>query len=83
MAARIIFFANIREALGVGEVQLELPAGCRVGDLVTLLQQEFGEAAEVLTAENTRVAIDQELIQGDPDISAATEVAFFPPVTGG
>lgn len=80
---KVVFFANLRETLGTGETEVELPSGSTVSDLISQLRSQFGEAAEVLLAENTRVAVDQSLISDNPVLDGAGEVAFFPPVTGG
>jgi len=36
-----------------------------------------------LTAENVRVAVNQEMVNGDLQVRNGDEIAFFPPVTGG
>ncbi len=84
MSAKVVFFASIREDLGVESVDIEVDAPCRLPALIELI---VGDKAaiwrETLTAENIRVAINQELTNGDCQIRDGDEVAFFPPVTGG
>ncbi|MGB1686261.1 MAG: MoaD/ThiS family protein [Pseudomonadales bacterium] len=49
-----------------------------------MLAVEKGENwREALTAENVRVAVNQELVKGNPRVKPGDEIAFFPPVTGG
>ena len=78
---RILYFASVREAMGVGEETIDLPADvATAGDLADLLELRspvFADRARL------RVAVDQEMASFDADIRDATEVAFFPPVTGG
>ena len=83
MSLKVVFFASIREALGTPETMLELEPDTTLSQLVARLRETYGDAADVLVAENTRVAVNQELVTGDPRLDGATEVAFFPPVTGG
>ena len=84
MSARVVFFASIREQLGTGGIEVDVPSGCRVSGLIDQLVEDNDPAwRNALTAENTRIAINQELVSGDEIISDGDEIAFFPPVTGG
>ncbi len=84
MKAHLVFFASIREQLGCDGLVAELPETCKVSDLVAQLTEEHGDLWRVtLTAENLKIAVNQELISGDPLLAEGDEVAFFPPVTGG
>jgi molybdopterin synthase catalytic subunit len=69
-------FAGLRELAGIGERELELPDGSRVGDAWAALG--LGEApGGLLYAVNKAYApAERELADGD-------EVAFVPPVSGG
>jgi molybdopterin synthase sulfur carrier subunit len=80
----VVFFASIREELGCKGLQIEVPEGSTVADLVSILVVQHDETwREALTAENVRIAIDQELISGNLVLLDGAELAFFPPVTGG
>lgn len=82
--ATIIFFANIREDLGTDQLDVSIPSGTRVSELINQLASDRGpEWAAVLGAENIKVAVNQELISSDIALNPNDEVAFFPPVTGG
>ena len=84
MNVRIVFFASIREKLDCADMELSIPQPCKLHQLLDhLLEGRDPTWRETLTAENVRVALNQELINGDPEISPGDEVAFFPPVTGG
>ncbi len=85
MAATILYFAWVREAIGLGEEQLEIPPGVRtVGDLVDLLKARGGCYATAFDdRERLRAAVDCEMAAFDAPIAGAKEIAFFPPVTGG
>ncbi len=82
---RVLFFGRVRESLGCAS--LELPLGADTADLDALqrhLCATHGAAwAEVLGEENIIRAINHEVADGNPKLSAGDEIAFFPPVTGG
>lgn len=82
---KILYFAWVREKVGRGEEQVELPSDVEtVGDLVAWLVargEEYAMAFE--RADVIRAAVDQTHVQLDAPIGNAREVAFFPPVTGG
>ncbi len=81
---KIVFFASIREVLGCASLDLNIGKGVSLSRLVAMLGEQRGELwCVALTAENVRVAVNQELVQGDPLLSIGDEIAFFPPVTGG
>ena len=79
---RILFFATLREASGVKETEVELPAGATVGDLKEALVQRFPDLKPHLP--NTIVAFNYAYaFDEDPLPDAGGEVALFPPVSGG
>lgn len=84
MTVKIVFFASLREALGVDALDLQISAPCRVSALISqLVDQHSPEWLEILSAENIRIAVNQDMINEDVNVSDGNEVAFFPPVTGG
>ena len=84
MKINVVFFASIREDLGMASLAVELPDNSSVSDLVKQLGDTHGEVwLQSLNAENIRVALNQTLVSDDPKLSDEDEVAFFPPVTGG
>lgn len=82
---RVLYFAWLRERIGVGSEQIEPPAGLRtardLADWLAARSPAHGEAFTDLSA--IRVAIDQTQSDLDDEIAGAGEIAFFPPVTGG
>jgi molybdopterin synthase sulfur carrier subunit len=81
----ILYFAWLRERVGVSAESLELPANAgTVADLVALLAARGGGYAAAFANRNTiRCAINQEFAEPSAAIRPGDEVAFFPPVTGG
>ncbi len=81
----IVYFASIRELLGLAQESIELPASIKtVAELSAWLQQERGDKwSKALGSVSTLIAVNQEMVSADQSIKTGDEVAFFPPVTGG
>lgn len=81
----LLYFARVREALGVGEECCDLPESVRtVRDLIVWLATRDANHAEAFAApDKLRCALDQVMASLDAPLGGAKEVAFFPPVTGG
>lgn len=82
---KVLYFASLREILGVSELNLPVPEEVNtVMQLLPLLQREHGDAAQVLfDPKMTRVAVNQVVADRLHPIVSGDEIAFFPPVTGG
>ncbi|MFA9459844.1 molybdopterin converting factor subunit 1 [Thiohalorhabdus methylotrophus] len=81
---KVLYFAAIREQLGVGEEQVAPESLATVSDLLELLRNRGGAYAEVLSPERrVLVAVNQEYADDARSLSDGDEVALFPPVTGG
>ncbi len=85
MRIRILYFAWVRERVGKAEEEIEPAAGiATVGDLMAWLAAKGEEYAYAF--ENPKViraAIDRSHVRADATIAGASEIAFFPPMTGG
>jgi molybdopterin synthase sulfur carrier subunit len=81
----IVYFASIRELLGLAKESIELPASITTGaELSAWFQQERGDKwSKALGSVSTLIAVNQEMVSADQSIKTGDEVAFFPPVTGG
>ncbi len=82
MSVKVLYFAGLKEKLGVPGESIDLPAGiCTVGGLRDWL---VGRGRDALaTAKNLRCAVNQDMAKLDAPIQDGDEIAFFPPVTGG
>lgn len=84
MDVKVLFFAGLREALGVGSESLALPAGIgTVGALRDHLAARGELWSTLATTKNLRAAVNQQMVGPEALLKAGDEVAFFPPVTGG
>ena len=80
---RVLYFAWMRERIGVGSEEVETQART-LRDLVEELrarEPRYAAAFEDMSA--VRAAVDQEAADLDAPLAGVREVAFFPPVTGG
>ena len=81
---KIVYFARLREAIGQAEETIETPQGIETaGELKEWLMNRGEPWASALAGKRVLVAVDQEHAQYQDAITDASEVAFFPPVTGG
>ena len=82
---RLLYFAWVRERIGLAEEDVEVPAGVStVGDLVDWLRTRGPEYENALVEPAAiRVALDQIHVERDAPIAGTREVALFPPMTGG
>lgn len=82
---RIVYFAWVRERIGKGEEELDIPNEVKTaGDLVSWLAtlgEDYEEALRVPRA--IRVAVNQEHVEHNELIAGAREIGIFPPMTGG
>lgn len=85
MKIRILYFARLRELLGLASEQVSLPEEvATAGALLDWLRQRGGGWAEHLAEGRAfRMAVNQDMAEPDTPLSEGTEVAIFPPVTGG
>jgi len=82
VSVKVLYFASLKEALGMGSEMVELPAGVStVGGLRDWLVSAGRE--KLATAKNLRCAVNQHMVGPDAAVADGDEVAFFPPVTGG
>jgi molybdopterin synthase sulfur carrier subunit len=81
----LLYFASIREELGLNEEQLTLPAGVHtIAELIAWLAGRGENWADIFSGARVfRVAINQEVVPKSAAIPPGAEVAIFPPVTGG
>lgn len=81
----ILYFARLRDALGLTSEQVALPAG--VSDIESLRAMLRGRGAswesELGDQKRVRAAVNQDMARGDTPVKDGDEIAFFPPVTGG
>jgi molybdopterin synthase sulfur carrier subunit len=82
---KIIYFAWLRERVGVPEEEISLPAGlATVQDVITHLAARGENYAYAFERQGIiRAALDRQHVALDAPLGAARELALFPPMTGG
>ncbi len=82
---RLLYFAWVREKTGIDAEDVELPPGiATIAELIAWLRARGPEFdAAFARPEVVRAAIDRTHVRHDARLGGATEIAFFPPVTGG
>ena len=84
MPVTILYFASLREAVGVSREEMPLEPGATIGAVVDALRARSARWAEAFAPGKAwRVAVNQQMASLATSVKAGDEVAFFPPVTGG
>ncbi|HEY7750034.1 MAG TPA: molybdopterin converting factor subunit 1 [Aestuariivirgaceae bacterium] len=82
---RILYFAWVRQRVGLGEETVDLPANittvAKLVDWLKARDEVYANAFADLRV--IRAAVNKTLVPLDTPLAGAKEVAFFPPVTGG
>jgi molybdopterin synthase sulfur carrier subunit len=82
---KVRYFAWVRERIGKPDEDIEVPdTVATVGELMTFLAargEEYAHAFE--NPKVIRAAIDKAHVKAQTPLGEATEIAFFPPMTGG
>lgn len=83
MQVRVLYFAWLRERIGLAHEEVETSAPTLRALVAELALRSEGHALAFADLTGLRAAIDQELADFDDPLARAREVAFFPPMTGG
>ncbi|UAL10768.1 MoaD/ThiS family protein [Caulobacter segnis] len=78
--ARVLLFGRLADQAGWRDRRIE------AGDLSALraaLAADDPDLGEALAGPGVQVAIDKAIVRGEAALTAATEVAFLPPMSGG
>lgn len=85
MQIQLRFFAGVREALGASHESLSLPGQIwTAGDVRRYLCERGGVWSQTLAEGRAiRIACNHVMVEPQFVVTEGSEVAFFPPVTGG
>lgn len=83
MALNVLYFAWVRERIGLPKEQVDTHASTVMELVEELRAREDRYALAFSDLSALRVAVDQELAEFDAPLDGVREVAFFPPMTGG
>ena len=81
----VLYFASLREQLGVEHEQLDLDdAHSTMLDIRGLLQQRGAIWSELFGSDRVlMMSVNQNMAKQHSKVNDGDEIAFFPPVTGG
>lgn len=80
MTVTVLLFASYADAFGTPSLELEVPTGARVADIVASLRSRPG--ADRLPP-RPLVAVNQRYAPADRSVTPGDEIAIIPPVAGG
>ena len=78
--ARVLLFGPLRDLAGWRERTVEASS---LSALKSALRAEDPRLGEALSGPGVQAAVDKTIRRGDALLSALTEVAFLPPMSGG
>ena len=82
---RLVYLARVREAIGVDGEDREIPS--EVQTVAECIQWLAAQGESYATAfsdlPQLRFALDQQMVGQETLLDGASELAIFPPVTGG
>lgn len=82
---KLLYFAWVREKIGRGAEEIELPGDvATIADVIGWLKTRGPEFDEAFARPDlVRAAVDKVHVKSSATIAGAREIAFFPPMTGG
>ena len=83
MKVTLRYFASIREAIGQGSESVATSAATLGALRDELIARGGAHAAALARGKSVRLALDQVMCDEAAPLHEGSEVAFFPPVTGG
>jgi len=81
MTVTVQFFARARELAGRAGTSMTLPAGATVPAVLDALVRQYPALAPL--APYLRVAVNQQLVDGERIVREGDDLAIFPPMSGG
>jgi len=81
MQITIKLFARLRDLVGTGHLERDVPAQTTVAGLLTDLETEYPQLADA--AARLIVSVNKEFADKNTVLAEGDEVALFPPVSGG
>lgn len=81
MTVRVHFWSYFQDIAGAAAVELEVPEGARVSDVLELAWARWPELGTMRGS--TLVAVDVDYAEPGRLLAPGEEVSLFPPVQGG
>ena len=81
MKVTLLYFASVREATGCASETIEQDEGASVQTVKQWLQSRYPSLNTLLMT--MRIAIDEEFVSDEAQLTDGCQIAFIPPVSGG
>jgi molybdopterin converting factor small subunit len=81
MQIEVFLFAAARDAAASDSILIDVPRDARASDVLEAIGHRLPEISSLLPA--CRLAVDCGYVGGDEAVSADSEIALIPPVSGG
>jgi len=81
MIVTLRFFSVLREAFGAGVVEVELDPGTTGAELIELLAANNAEVEKLQSV--IRLAINDDYVEPEAELSEGDDIAIITPVSGG
>ena len=78
---KTLFFATLRDRVGVKSIEIQILTQTKVSDFKTILLERFLSLAGLVN--HTLISINHEYASNETLIPNNAETALFPPVSGG
>jgi molybdopterin synthase sulfur carrier subunit len=78
--ARVLLFGPLRDLAGWREREVDAAS---IAELRSFLTAEDADLGAALVGKGVQVAVDQAVVRGEAALTARSEVAFLPPMSGG
>ena len=80
---KIIYFANMKQIIGINEESFELKEKIKVRELIDILKRRNKNYSLAFNNSRIQCAVNCQYVDKNFVIKNTDEIAFFPPVTGG
>jgi len=82
---KVLYFAKVREAIGLSEENIDLPPNVKTVDdfLNYMISKDKKYDFALNNKDSIHIACDEEHVNKDFILNNTKEIAIFPPVTGG
>jgi len=81
MSVKILFFATLRDRAGTKSLDIEIPEGTTVQGLKDQIARDYPNLKQSMEA--VLISINREYAFDEGIVADGSEVAMFPPVSGG
>tara|TARA_B100001057_G_scaffold130988_1_gene130100 strand:- start:849 stop:1097 length:249 start_codon:yes stop_codon:yes gene_type:complete len=81
---KILYFANIRQTIGIIEENIDIDETYTVEEVIKILKKKNEKYKKAFSnIDNIKCSINLNYVKLNAKVKNSDELAFFPPVTGG